>query len=208
MTSIPSLNVTPRTSFGNWLWPSRRRQLFCAASSSLTTIASAVLLDRHPFDRIVRWRTVAKVFPVLGWEVVERQERVSILAQAVGRLLVFWRVALDEGVERQLGGGLGFGHPDLLQRAFGLRLLALRQLGEHVRGLVHPAALLARFRPDLTGGLPEPERTIGDGEPRRRVQPAPLPVEQQIAPLLRPPAAAIGEADQFLAAFRRRADQH
>src|SRR6266446_72266 len=61
MTSIPSLNVTPRTSFGNWLWPSRRRQLFCAASSSLKTIASAVLLDRQPFDRIVRWRTVAKV---------------------------------------------------------------------------------------------------------------------------------------------------
>src|SRR6266404_2472391 len=61
MISIPSLNVTPRTSFGNWLWPSRRRQLFCAASSSLKTIASAVLLDRQPFDRIVRWRTVAKV---------------------------------------------------------------------------------------------------------------------------------------------------
>src|SRR6478672_5806657 len=61
MTSIPLLNVTPRTSFGNWLWPSRRRQLFCAASSSLKSIASAVLLDRQPFDRIVRWRTVAKV---------------------------------------------------------------------------------------------------------------------------------------------------
>src|SRR6476620_1215018 len=61
MTSIPLLNVTPRTSFGNWLWPSRRRQLFCAASSSLKTMASAVLLDRQPFDRIVRWRTVAKV---------------------------------------------------------------------------------------------------------------------------------------------------
>jgi hypothetical protein len=43
------------------LWPSRRRQLFCAPSSSLKTMASAVLLDRHPFDRIVRWRTVAKV---------------------------------------------------------------------------------------------------------------------------------------------------
>jgi hypothetical protein len=27
----------------------------------LKTIASAVLLDRQPFDRIVRWRTVAKV---------------------------------------------------------------------------------------------------------------------------------------------------
>src|ERR1700680_2206237 len=61
MTSIPSLNVTPRTSFGNWLCPSSRRQLFCAPSSNLKTIASAVLLDRQPFDRIVRWRTVAKV---------------------------------------------------------------------------------------------------------------------------------------------------
>jgi len=30
LTSIPSLNVTPRTSFGNWLCPSSRRQLFCA----------------------------------------------------------------------------------------------------------------------------------------------------------------------------------
>src|SRR5712675_232792 len=117
MTSIPSLNVTPRTSFGNWLWPSRRRQLFCAASSSLKTIASAVLLDRHPFDRIVRWRTVAKV----------------------------------------LSMGL------VVRRCF---------------------------------------------EPRRHVEPAPLQVEQQIAPVLRALAGAIGEADQFLAAFRRRADQH
>src|SRR5712675_211642 len=148
------------------------------------------------------------MFPVLGREVVESKQRVPILAQAIGRLLVFQRVALDEGVERQLGSGLGFGHPDLLQRTFGLRLLALRQLGDHVRGLVHPAALLARFRPDLTGGLPEPERAIGYGEPRRHVEPAPLQVEQQIAPVLRALAGAIGEADQFLAAFRRRADQH
>src|ERR1700745_2338574 len=58
------------------------------------------------------------------------------------------------------------------------------------------------------GGLPEPERAIGDGEPRRHVEPAPLQVEQQIAPVLRALAGAIGKADQFLAAFRRRADQH
>src|SRR5882672_5599787 len=89
--------------------------------------------------------------------------------------------------------------------AFGL---ALRQLGEHVGGLVHPAALLAGFRPDLTGGLPEPERAVGNDELRRHVEPTPLQVEQQIAPVLRALAGAIGEADQFLAAFRRRADQH
>jgi hypothetical protein len=109
-----------------------------------------------------------------------REPSRSLLRQ--GRLLVFGRVALDEGVERPLGGGLGFGHPDLLQRAFGFRLLALRQLGEHVRGLVHPAALLARFRPDLTGGFPEPESAIGDDEPRGRIEPAPLQIKQQIAP--------------------------
>jgi hypothetical protein len=77
-----------------------------------------------------------------------------------------------------------------------------------VRGLVYPAALLARFRPDLTGGLSEPERAIGDGEPWRHVEPAPLQVEQQIEPVLRAFAGVISEADQVLAAFRRFADQH
>ena len=37
--------------------------------------------------------------------------------------------------------------------------------------------------------------------------PRSLQVEQQIAPVLRALAGAIGEADQFLAALRRRADQ-
>jgi hypothetical protein len=74
------------------------------------------------FDGIGR----PQVFPVFGREVVKGEQRVSILAQAVRRLRVFQRVAFHEGVERQFGGGLGFGHPDLLQRAFGLRLLALR----------------------------------------------------------------------------------
>src|SRR5262245_725142 len=58
-TSIPSLNFIPRTIFGNWLWPLRRRQLLSAASASLKIMASAVLLERHPLERTVRWRTVA-----------------------------------------------------------------------------------------------------------------------------------------------------
>ena len=47
MTSIPSVNLTPWISFGNWLWPSMRRQFFCAPSTSLKTMASAVLFDRQ-----------------------------------------------------------------------------------------------------------------------------------------------------------------
>ena len=37
------------------------RQLFWAPSTSLKTMASAVLFDRQPLDRMVRCRTVAKV---------------------------------------------------------------------------------------------------------------------------------------------------
>ena len=42
----------------------------------------------------------------------------------------------------------------------------------------------------------------------RGVEPEPLQIEQQITPVVRALAGAIGEADQFLAALRRRADQH
>ena len=75
---------------------------------------------------------------------------------------------------------------------------------------VHPAALLARFRPDLTGGFPEPERAIGDDEPRRHLEPAPLQVEQQIAPVLRALAGAIGDGSKTLPsrARARRTSRH
>src|SRR6058998_2688274 len=52
------------------------------------------------------------------------------------------------------------------------------------------------------------EEYVGDNELRGHVEPAPLEIEQQIAPVLRVLAGTIGEADQLLAAFRRRADQH
>src|SRR5712671_5937033 len=111
-------------SLGNWLWPSSLRQLFCAASTSLNTIASAVLFERQPFERIVRCRTVAKVlsigvrgpqvFPVFGGEIVECEQGLAILRQALGGLIVFELVAGDEGIERGLGGLARLGHPDLL----------------------------------------------------------------------------------------------
>src|SRR6059036_1115390 len=146
-------------SFGNWLWPLRRRQLFSAASASLKIMASAVLFERHPLERTVRWRTVAnrafddvgcaQMLPVLGREVVEGQQRIAILAQALDRLVVFDAPGLDEGVERHERILLGLGHPDLLQRSLGFRLLALRQLVQDIGSLVHPAALATRLRPRL-----------------------------------------------------------
>src|SRR5271155_1359356 len=59
--SMPSMNFVPVISFGNWLWPSRRRQLFSATCASLKIMAIAVLFERHPLERTVRCRTVANV---------------------------------------------------------------------------------------------------------------------------------------------------
>src|SRR2546423_8221465 len=143
-------------SFGNWLWPLRRRQLFSAASASLKIMASAVLFERHPLERTVRWRTVANelsmglvVLPVLSREVVEGKQRVAILDQALDSLVVFDAPSFDEGVERGECILLGLGHPDLLERTLGLRLLALGQLVQDIGGLVQPTALAARPRPHL-----------------------------------------------------------
>ena len=62
------MNFTPWMIFGNWLWPSSLRQLFWAPSISLKTVASAVLFERQPFERIVLCRTVANVLSI-GFEV-------------------------------------------------------------------------------------------------------------------------------------------
>jgi hypothetical protein len=80
----------------------------------------------------------------------------------------------DEGVERNERIVLGLGHPDLLQRPLGFRLLALRQFVEDVGGLVHPAArslrqtlclLLGRRHP--CAGQARGRRAVPAGHHRR-----------------------------------------
>src|SRR6266404_3114986 len=159
--------------FGNWLWPLRRRQLFSAASASLKIMASAVLFETslgthgavaHRGERAFNDVRGAQMLPVLGREVVEAEQRVAILDQALDCLVVFDAPGLDEGVEGCKRILLGLGHPDFLQRALVFRLLAVRQLVEDIGGRVHPAALAARLGPYLFDCLPESERAIGDRE--------------------------------------------
>ena len=56
-----------------------------------------------------------EVFPVFGREIVECEQGLAILCQALGGLFVFQLVGCDEGVERGLGVLARLGHPDLLQ---------------------------------------------------------------------------------------------
>ena len=58
----------------------------------------------------------------------------------------------------RLASGLGLGHPDIVQHALGLALLALGQVVEHVGGLVHPAALFAGFGKHLAATPPRNPR--------------------------------------------------
>ena len=166
--------------------------------------AHCAVADRREraFDEVGR----AQMLPVLGGEVVEGEQRVAILDQALDRLVVFDAPGFDEGVERGERILLGLGHPNLLQRPLGFRLLALGQLVQDVGGLVHPAALAARLRPHFLDRLPEAERAVGDRELGRHRKPAPFEVEEQFPPGLRALAHAVDEADKFLLAFGRGAD--
>src|SRR5258705_1205244 len=70
-----------------------------------------------------------------------------------------------------------------------------------------PTALLPCRRPHLADRFPEPERAVGHGELWRDRQASGFRVEQPLAPVLCAFAGAVGEADEFLLALRRCADQ-
>jgi hypothetical protein len=64
------------------------------------------------------------------------------------------------------------------------------------------------FGPHLARCLPEAERTVGDDELGCDGKPAPLQIEQQIAPVRRAFPGSVGEADELLLSFRGGTDQH
>src|ERR1700719_3436108 len=148
------------------------------------------------------------MLPVLSREVVEGKQRVAILDQALDSLVVFDAPGFDEGVERGEFILLGLGHPDLLERTLGLRLLALGQLVQDIGGLVHPTALAACPWPHLLDRLPEAEGAVGDRELGFHRKPPPFEVEEELFPRLRALAHAVDEPDKFLFAFGRGADDH
>jgi hypothetical protein len=99
---------------------------------------------------------------VLSREVVEGEQRLAILVQAFDGFLVLRAIVFYEGLARGHRVFLGLGHPDLLEGSLDLGVKALRQLVEHVRGLVYPAPLLTRLGPHLGQSLPKAERAVGD----------------------------------------------
>lgn len=95
--------------------------------------------------------------PVLGGEVVERQQIIDVVGDLLHRLGELRAVGLLEhrdGLERVL---LVFRVADLLQGLLRSGLGGLRQAVEHVCNLVNPAPLVPGLGEHLGQVLPEPE---------------------------------------------------
>jgi hypothetical protein len=82
----------------------------------------------HGYERRFDGVRGSQVLPALSREVVESQQHIAIPVGDIRLLLVFDLIAFDECVERSLGVSLRLGIANFLQRALGVRLLALRQL--------------------------------------------------------------------------------
>ena len=158
----------------------------------------------HALDGIGR----AQVVPVLGREVVERQQRVAVLDEAGDRLVILGAILVGERGHRGLGRGAIGRRPDLAQVGFGRGLDGLGHLVHDVDGFVDCAALAPGRWPDLLDCFPEAKCAIAGGQLGGDRQAARFQVNQQFAPALRAFAHAHLETEQLLLAFRRGPDQH
>ena len=146
--------------------------------------------------------------PMLGREVEEREQHLTILDQALDRRAVFGMVFLDEGVDRGFGFRPARRQIDVPQVVLHCAQHGFGDLVEHVADFVAPAPLVSRAGEDLVEGLPDPQSAVTDRQFRSDPQAALLHIDQELTPALGALAGAHLEADQFLAALRRRADQH
>ena len=103
------------------------------------------------FDRV----GCSQVRPVLGREVVERQQHITVFRQALTRRWIFRFVFFQEVVEGRACDRPCFRVPDFVQVGFGFELNALRKLIQDVRCFVNRAALFSGFGKQLAGCGPE-----------------------------------------------------
>lgn len=145
---------------------------------------------------------------MLGREVIEGQQLVAVLDQALRSLWVFRLEAVDEQIEGGMCVLTGFRLPDVVQHFLGFRLGPFGKVVEYVASFVHPTALLSRGWKDLLQCGPEPHSTIACGQFRSGEAPA-FEVEEHFPPTLGtfPDAVLDGEKMLFAACIDANDDQ-
>ncbi len=125
MISVPSRNVAPATTVGNWFSPFSLRQVFRGGHNkfedhqpgrgrgqrSLGSDGPVPHRCEHTFDGV----RGSQVIPVLGREVVEGQQGVAILGEAFDCPGVLRPVFLSEDVDRSLRSRPGLRAVDFAQ---------------------------------------------------------------------------------------------
>ena len=149
----------------------------------------------------------ANALPVLGREVEEVHRLLAIPDQLHRGLGILLLVAGQETVEGPVGMVPGLRHPDLLQCRLHLGLDDLRHGGQHVGGLVHPAALVPDLRIDPVERRPEPHGTVPDRQFRSVHAPS-LPIQQHVLPAQGGLAHPVLDGQDRLPALIVHADHH
>ncbi len=149
----------------------------------------------------------ADALPVLGREVEEVHRLLAILDQLHCGLGILVLVAGQETVEGPVGLVPGLRHPDLLQCRLHPGMDGLRHGGQHVGGLVHPAALVPGLRKHPVERRPEPHGTVPDRQFRSVHAPS-LQVQQHVLPAQGGLAHPVLDGQNRLPALIVHADHH
>ena len=149
-----------------------------------------------------------QVVSVLGGEVEEGEQRVTVPGQALGRLGVLRPILLDEDRDGCFGRRSRRRRGDLADVGLHGALHGFRHLVEQVGGLVQPAPLVTGGGQNLVERLLETEGAVAHRDLGRDGEAAPLHVDQQFPPALGAFPHADLKPDQFLPAFRRGSDEN
>jgi len=139
---------------------------------------ASTLDNRGQFDRI----GCPDLDPVFGRKVVEGQEGVPILCQTFSRLRILGRIGGNKRIDGLVRGVFRLRHPDLMECAFGLGLVRLWQLVQHVGRLVDPTPLSQGGSKDLGEGRPEPQGPIADRQLRVHGEAPVFEIKQKFLP--------------------------
>ena len=157
---------------------------------------------KDTLDRVRR----AQMIPVFGREIEKSQQRIAILGQAGHGPFVLGAVFVFEPVQCGDRFFSRRGVVNVVEVRLHIGRHRLGKLVDDIADLVEPASLVCCLREHLLQGFPKTQGTIADGQVRRHIEPAAFQVDQQFAPALRAFPPPDLKADQFLLAFRRRAD--
>ena len=100
------------------------------------------------------------MYPVLGWEVIESQQNITIFRQALNCFGVLGFERLHKQIKGLPGLLSRLGHPDIMEHGFGLWLNGLGHFVEDIGCLMYPAALFLGRRVDLSQSRPKAQCSI------------------------------------------------